>query len=341
MTSSSNQADKLAEIGAKLKLMREEKDIALHQVTASTLIAERHLRAIEEGNLSDLPEPIYIRGFIRKYGETVGLRAIADDFPLAPIIEEKKTWSKSPAGTLRPLHLYALYILVIGGAVGTLAAFLNPPLANKIDDSKTNLSKAAQLNPKASPKPAKIAPIDSLVPAISAADSLKNLGTTVVSNKNIPNPNNSDNASANDPSFLVGSTGETLSNTSSLVFANNMFSQDLTSPSFSFTGNKPVNVGVVLTGRSWIRVIVDGKIEFEGVVSEGKKLSWSGDQRVAIRAGNAGAVTVTFNNLPSEQLGKEGEVIEKRFDQSYKPTASTPSSTIQIPSIGSTSSTTP
>jgi cytoskeleton protein RodZ len=328
VVSNLNQADKLAEIGAKLKLMREQKEISLHQVTATTLIAERHLRAIEEGDLKSLPEPIYVRGFIRKFGETVGLSAIADEFPLAPVIEEKQNWSKSPAGELRPLHLYALYILVIGGAVGVLATFLNPPLANKIDDSKTNLSKAAQLTPKATPKPLKPASlVDSILPTTSAVDALKDFSVTSPPT----DPNIANKSTLDDPSFFVGATGETLSAASSLAFASTIFSQDPASSSFSFTGNKSVNVGILMTGQSWIRVLVDGKTEFEGVVSEGKKLAWSADQRVAIRAGNAGAVLVTFNNLPSEQLGKEGEVVEKRFDQAYKPT---PPSSSQVPSIG-------
>ncbi|CAN1212606.1 DUF4115 domain-containing protein [Tumidithrix helvetica PCC 7403] len=335
MVSNCNQADKLAEIGAQLKQMREEKDISLQQVTATTLIAERHLRAIEEGNLESLPEPVYIKGFIRKYGETVGLGKIADEFPLAPVVEEKKNWSKSPAGELRPLHLYALYILVIGGAVGTLAAFLNPPLANKIDDSKTNLGKAAQLTPKATPKtvkptPAIAAPIYSFVPTTTAVDALKTPGSTIFAN----NPDKTSTSS--DPSYFIGSTGEALSASSSLAFSSSILSQDPTNANFSFTGNKSVNVGIVMTGQSWIRVLVDGKTEFEGVLSEGRKLSWSADRRVAIRAGNAGAVAVTFNNLPSEQLGKEGEVVEKKFDQGYKPSVST---TGLAPTIGTNSNT--
>ncbi|MEE3715979.1 RodZ domain-containing protein [Tumidithrix elongata RA019] len=335
MVSNCNQADKLAEIGAQLKQMREQKDISLQQVTATTLIAERHLRAIEEGDLGSLPEPVYIKGFIRKYGETVGLGTIADDFHLTPVIDEKKNWSKSPASELRPLHLYALYILVIGGAVGTLAAFLNPPLANKIDDSKTNLSKAAQITPKATPKtvkptPAIASPVDSIIPVTTASEALK------TSKLFTSSPDSSSSSNPNGASFLTGSTGETLSASSPQSFSNSIFSQDLTNTSFSFTGNKAVNVGIVMTGQSWVRVLVDGKTEFEGVLSEGRKLSWSADRRVAIRAGNAGAIAVTVNNLPSEQLGREGEVVEKRFEQNYKPTTS---STSLVPTTGANANT--
>ncbi|MCA6606537.1 MAG: DUF4115 domain-containing protein, partial [Pseudanabaena sp. M007S1SP1A06QC] len=46
--------------------------------------------------------------------------------------------------------------------------------------------------------------------------------------------------------------------------------------------------------------------EFEGVLDEGKKLTWSGNRQISIRAGNASAVRLSYNNQPIKVLGKEG-----------------------------------
>ncbi len=82
---------------------------------------------------------------------------------------------------------------------------------------------------------------------------------------------------------------------------------------FVFAGNKPINVGIVMQGESWMRITVDGQTEFEGVLNEGKKLSWSGDRQISIRAGNASSVALSYNNQPIKVLGKEGEVAERLF----------------------------
>ncbi|MFN5965924.1 MAG: helix-turn-helix domain-containing protein, partial [Pseudanabaena sp.] len=140
----SKQAEKLAEIGAQFKRIRQDKELSIPHLTATTLISERYLRAIENGEIDSLPEPVYVRGFIRKYGTALGVGDLSEDFPLNPVLPEQK-WAGSAAAELRPLHLYALYIGVIAGAVSLLATFLNSPDANKINDRQTILGNSAQI----------------------------------------------------------------------------------------------------------------------------------------------------------------------------------------------------
>ena len=68
-----------------------------------------------------------------------------------------------------------------------------------------------------------------------------------------------------------------------------------------------------MQGESWMRITVDGQTEFEGVLNEGKKLAWSGDRQISVRAGNASSVALSYNNQPIKVLGKEGEVAERQF----------------------------
>lgn len=76
---------------------------------------------------------------------------------------------------------------------------------------------------------------------------------------------------------------------------------------------KPVRVGLKLTAQSWIRVVADGKTEFEGVLSEGTQRTWVADRQLVLRAGNAGAVLVSFNDGQTRQLGEAGSVEEVSF----------------------------
>lgn len=57
---------------SKLKAAREAKHLTLSDISEATLIEEKFLRAIEEGNMSLLPQT-YVRAFIRAYAKVVGL----------------------------------------------------------------------------------------------------------------------------------------------------------------------------------------------------------------------------------------------------------------------------
>lgn len=76
---------------------------------------------------------------------------------------------------------------------------------------------------------------------------------------------------------------------------------------------KAVRVGLTLTDQSWLRVIADGKTEFEGVLPEGTKRTWVANKQVVVRAGNAGGVLVSVNNTQAKPLGAPGSVEEVTF----------------------------
>jgi hypothetical protein len=67
------QRASLKKLGEQLKQIREEKGLALEEIYQQTFIQVYNLKAIEEGNLRCLPEPFYIRAFIRKYANALGL----------------------------------------------------------------------------------------------------------------------------------------------------------------------------------------------------------------------------------------------------------------------------
>ena len=76
----------------------------------------------------------------------------------------------------------------------------------------------------------------------------------------------------------------------------------------------PLKVRVEMVGESWMRVTVDGRLAFEGMMGEGRIEQWSGEQEIILRAGNAAAVKAIFNQNPPQILGNEGEVVELVFN---------------------------
>jgi hypothetical protein len=77
------QQASLQAIGAYLQKTRQEQSLSLQEIHQKTFIQRYVLKAIETGDLSTLPEPFYVRAFIRKYAIALGLEGaeIAARFP--------------------------------------------------------------------------------------------------------------------------------------------------------------------------------------------------------------------------------------------------------------------
>lgn len=86
-----------------------------------------------------------------------------------------------------------------------------------------------------------------------------------------------------------------------------------TTPGATAKTSKLVRIEVALKAPSWIRVVADGKTQFEGLLPEGTQRTWIAQDQLTVRAGNAGGVLITFNQEKAKQLGSPGEVQEVTF----------------------------
>ncbi|WP_199248107.1 RodZ family helix-turn-helix domain-containing protein [[Phormidium] sp. ETS-05] len=64
---------RLEQVGKELAQARQEKGISLDQLHIQTLIPKYHLQSLEAGRVEKLPEPVYVRSFVRKIGNALGL----------------------------------------------------------------------------------------------------------------------------------------------------------------------------------------------------------------------------------------------------------------------------
>ncbi len=262
---SPEQLEALTDLGRRLQHLREMKELSLEQVAASTLVSKRMLAAIEQARVEHLPEPVYIQGFIRRYADVLGVNgaALASEFPAeTPLTEQRQSMTKRfpVQAQLRPLHLYLLYMVLVGIAISSLSYILNRTASPIVIG-------AVQTDP--------IAPI---APAS-------------------PNPTNGPNPSGGNP-------GNNPANPSS---------PNGSSAVPNTAAEKTVRVAVKLTDQSWIRVMTDGKMDFEGVLPQGTQRLWTADKQIVVRAGNAGGVIVSLNNGQAKPLGEPGSVEEVTF----------------------------
>jgi len=59
--------------GEELRRERVVREISLEEISASTKISIRQLKALEDGDMSRLPSPTFTRGFIRAYSRHLGI----------------------------------------------------------------------------------------------------------------------------------------------------------------------------------------------------------------------------------------------------------------------------
>jgi hypothetical protein len=72
-----------------------------------------------------------------------------------------------------------------------------------------------------------------------------------------------------------------------------------------FTAVKPV----------WVRVTVDGERALERELRTGDRVPFKAQHTIVIRAGNAGAVRVAIGGQDQGLLGREGDVVNRTFNQ--------------------------
>ena len=143
----------MADIGTTLREARIRARIDISEVEARTKIRAKYLRAIENEEWDLLPGPVYVKSFLRTYGDFLGVdsRSLVDEFkrryerpadqdlrPIAPLGRERERKRRRPR--LGPV---AAVVLVLAAVVAALfiVGSLNPG---------SNASKSTPSTPAAS-----------------------------------------------------------------------------------------------------------------------------------------------------------------------------------------------
>jgi cytoskeletal protein RodZ len=79
----------------------------------------------------------------------------------------------------------------------------------------------------------------------------------------------------------------------------------------TYSSGTGVSVSVAASrGNSWLFVSDDnGTTLYSGQIRNGEKLNFSATTLINLRAGNAGAVDVSVNGKPGQQIGSDGQVV--------------------------------
>ncbi|WP_293122319.1 helix-turn-helix domain-containing protein [Microcoleus sp. bin38.metabat.b11b12b14.051] len=155
----------LLELGRELRKGRQVRSLSLQQLHSQTLVPLHHIESIENGEIEKLPQDIYVRGFIRRLGDALGLdgTAMANALPKpapSPIVPSTYlSASDSDSGEgfqMRPVHLYIGYTALMAGAIGGVGWLSQQPVVPGANAVEPQVKPAASVAP--SPKSQEKAP---------------------------------------------------------------------------------------------------------------------------------------------------------------------------------------
>nr|WP_322715506.1 helix-turn-helix domain-containing protein [Nostoc sp. ChiQUE02]MDZ8228357.1 helix-turn-helix domain-containing protein [Nostoc sp. ChiQUE02] len=124
------QVEQLKEITTHLRQVRQEKSLRIEEIAAQTLIRAGVLYALEEERFEELPEPIFVQGFIRRYGDALGLDGNALSYTFISNVvrhDSNNDHKNSDNKSNTYIPLVVTYILLLVAASAGLLYILNPP----------------------------------------------------------------------------------------------------------------------------------------------------------------------------------------------------------------------
>jgi len=285
----STQVEQLKEIAEYLYQQRQHQGISLEKIAKQTYIPQRILQALESAQLDILPEPVYIKGFIRRYADALSLDGmmIADAFDVEPASLAHTAPEMQPE-------------------LAVSAPRPTPPRAALQPEPR-----AARPSDRRSTRPERSPQIGlSFLPWLGAGIAALALGAFAFSVLNQPQKSAVTNPTATNAPTTNSSGSSSPEKSSS---PDPSLSAVSGAKNATLTAGSPVQVDLNLTDRSWIEVSVDGKVAYEGSLDKGTQRTWKAKKSISIVAGNAGAVVASFNRGEAKTLGKAGDVVTVKF----------------------------
>jgi cytoskeletal protein RodZ len=275
----------LVEIGDALKTQREKLGFNLANIENQIFIPERYLKAIENGHLEELPSTVQGRGMVKNYAQFLGL----DPEPLlsgyADVLRSRLDSVRvQPSQTKKgfpPIIWMRRYLTsptIFWVVVVSLIAAVSIWSGVLIFGSRESLPTIEETIP---------AVADILIPTATFTDT--------------PEP----------PSSTLDEFDVEVDNSAGIEDPSGEVEEQTITP--GLTGNEKVQVQLIITQRTWVRVTVDNILAFEGRLIPGSVKLFGGELSIEVLTGNAAGVEVIFNQRDLGVMGLYGEVVDRVY----------------------------
>lgn len=282
------------DLGAQLQQQRELLGFSIQEIERNIHVREHYLEALEAGDIDGLPSPVQGRGMLQNYAaflsldvETIllkyadGLQAqLTEKRASRPVNSDTKPLRRGmrlPFAGIFPGDWLLRAVLIVAVLAFVAWAVI------RINSLQTALN-----------------PVETVPPI---ADALQATPETEFSESS-----QSTEAPTQESTEPVAASGE---GGDLIPPAPEEIDPETPVPTVS---DAPVQVYISVLRRAWMRVAVDGEIEFEGRVIPGSAYPFSGEFQIELLTGNGAGLQVFFNGEDLGVLGVYGEVVYEVFN---------------------------
>jgi len=296
------------DFGSYLKSERELRGVTLDELNSKTKIPVRFLEALEKNKFDELPEEVFIKGYLRSISQTIGAQ---EDEVLSAYMDIKKTApstdTNSPStlnqkhSTLDPKFIFvlSLTILFLAGIAWGVIILIHefnkdstestPTLSKQNKTKEEPVSNFSAGNGKSNDTSTPVttselssttSAIDSKIPiekppnklSTKSVGDLKNLSATL---------NNEDLEEKLNQSVLVDIAGKENTDEASAS---------------STESNIPLKLTIRAKGDVWFNIMVDDSPLESFVITKGVEKIFYGEKQYLINAGNKNLIDLTLND---------------------------------------------
>ena len=277
-------------IGDILRRERERQKLSIKDIEQGTSIRALYIEAIENGDYDKLPGNVYTKGFIKNYGNFLKLNG--DDLSrqfneeVAPPIVQTETIEPNAKSAISQPLPEDQTARIINEPIPAMNGQIQPEPGTRINSPKSVRSNSNNGLITAA-----------AVLIIAVVGGLWYYFTNIEGKELAQNP--------------PAQTQSTDANTSTASASVTPVSAS--TPDSVAVPSNGVNLQAKFVGKCWTKVVVDGRVAYEGTAEAGQTLSWQGKERIVVTAGNAGAVEFIENGSNLGIAGVDGDVVEKTF----------------------------
>ncbi len=318
----------LIEIGTALREGRESKGLTVEAVEEKTKIAPSVIVALEEGNSSRFPHPVYARGFVRSYALLLGLDAqelcshFSREYPVPKDSDQPEIATPQirvkmhdSGNVVTAVRIFAILGILLLGALGWYAfdhyRSLSPTASAPVEEQVPSAPSA----PPAEAQPAEALPapmtqmqeVAGVPDAQPEADSALNASSDDAANA-------ARNASA--ASEAVGNAGEmpqaaeTAQGVAQGQPAQEQAVEPATEAAPAPSSEVPAgarSMRIIAHSASWLQARPDDKV-LDYFLRKGETATVTFGKSLSIKFGNAGGVKLELDGKPYPFDGALGEV---------------------------------
>jgi cytoskeleton protein RodZ len=269
------------EIGRFLEQKRKERGLSLEDVEQATKIRKRYLTGLERGDYAMLPDAVYARGFLKTYANYLGLDGQALSQQLKSTSNPRR--ERGIDYNSRPQSDFEEPLITPSGLTGTrkskiptsaIATVIVALLAlAAVFGTLYFVGRGVQASKEGNP-PSEEGPLRQEQREVADREKPSGAG-----------PAKEDTGERKEP---AGAKQSAPSDTLQVLVS-------------------------VRERPSWILIRTDGSAAYEQIAQPGFSKTFEAEQRLYIKSGDAGAVTVEINGQDAGTLGRSGEIVARSY----------------------------